>query len=146
MFYYCDPDGHTEYVYSKEKLPVDDRTPYLGKFVFKDIECKDVNIAAGAFYGLPEAPIDSIDIVNVSFTYSDNPKEVKEYLDLYDAMEKTKTAMENAGQATYDARTEVNNIKTSIDTLESTLDTFDASDFSKELKQETADSKNIFKK
>ena len=20
MFYYCDPDGHTEYVYSKEKL------------------------------------------------------------------------------------------------------------------------------
>lgn len=75
MFYYCDPDGHTEYVYSKEKLPVDDRTPYLGKFVFKDIECKDVNIAAGAFYGLPEAPIDSIDIINVSFAYSDNPKE-----------------------------------------------------------------------
>lgn len=77
---------------------------------------------------------------------SDNPKEVKEYLNLYDAMEKAKTAMENAGQATYDARTEVNNIKTSIDTLESTLDTFDASDFSKSLKQEAADSKNIFKK
>jgi len=57
MFYFCDPDGHTEYVYSKEKLPVDERTPYLGKFVFKDIDCTDVNVAAGTFYGLPEQPI-----------------------------------------------------------------------------------------
>lgn len=73
MFYYCDPDGHTEYVYSKEKLPVDDRTPYLGKFTFKDIDCSDVNVAAGTFYGLPEQPIESIDIENVSFKYAENP-------------------------------------------------------------------------
>jgi len=73
MFYYCDPDGHTEYVYSKEKLPVDDRTPYLGKFVFKDIDCEDVNVAAGTFFGLPEQPIDSITIDNVSFHYAENP-------------------------------------------------------------------------
>lgn len=73
MFYYCDPDGHTEYVYSKEKLPIDDRTPYLGKFTFKDIECSDVNVAAGTFYGLPEQPIESIDIENVSFKYAENP-------------------------------------------------------------------------
>ena len=74
MFYFCDPDGHTEYVYSKEKLPVDDRTPYLGKFVFKDIECDNVNAAAGCFYGLPEQPIKSITIDNVSFKYAKNPK------------------------------------------------------------------------
>lgn len=74
MFYFCDPDGHTEYVYSKEKLPVDDRTPYLGKFVFKDIDCSNVNVAAGAFYGLPEQPIDSISLQNVTFSYSENPK------------------------------------------------------------------------
>lgn len=74
MFYFCDPDGHTEYVYSKEKLPIDERTPYLGVFKFKDIECKDVNVAAGTFYGLPEQPIKSIDIENVSFEYSKNPK------------------------------------------------------------------------
>ena len=73
MFYYCDPDGHTEYVYSKEKLPVDDRTPYLGKFVFKDIDCEDVNVAAGTFFGLPEQPINSITIDNVSFKYAENP-------------------------------------------------------------------------
>ncbi len=75
MFYYCDPDGHTEYVYSKEKLPVDERTPYLGKFIFKNIDCTDVNVAAGTFFGLPEAPIKSINIENVNFHYSKNPKE-----------------------------------------------------------------------
>jgi polygalacturonase len=75
MFYYCDPDGKTEYVWSKEKLPVDDRTPYLGKFKFKDIECKNVNVCAGAFYGLPEQPIEEIVIENVRFNYSKDPKE-----------------------------------------------------------------------
>ena len=70
MFYYCDPDGHTEYVYSKEKLPVDDRTPYLGSFTFRDIDCKNVNVAAGTFYGLPEQPIKSIELENVSFAYA----------------------------------------------------------------------------
>ena len=74
MFYYCDPDGHTEYVYSKEKLPVDDRTPYLGEFIFKDIVCDNVNVAAGTFFGLPEQPIKSITIDNVVFNYSSNPK------------------------------------------------------------------------
>jgi hypothetical protein len=74
MFYYCDPDGHTEYVYLKEKLPVDERTPYLGEFKFKDIDCSDVNVAAGTFYGLPEQPIKSIDIENVTFHYAKNPK------------------------------------------------------------------------
>ena len=73
MFYYCDPDGHTEYVYSKEKYPVDDRTPYLGKFYFKDIVCENVNVAAGTFYGLPELGIKSISLENIDFKYSDNP-------------------------------------------------------------------------
>ena len=74
MFYYCDPDGHTEYVYSKEKLPIDDRTPYLGKFKFINIDCSDVNVACGTFYGLPEQPIESIDIENVNFKMSKNAK------------------------------------------------------------------------
>lgn len=74
MFYFCDPDGKTEYVYSKEKLEVDDRTPYLGKFNFKDIVCENVNVACGAFYGLPEMPIESINIENVTFNMSETPE------------------------------------------------------------------------
>ena len=73
MFYYCDPDGHSEYVYTKEKLPIDDRTPYLGKFEFRNIECNNVNVAAGTFYGLPEAPIESILIENINFNYANDP-------------------------------------------------------------------------
>lgn len=75
MFYFCDPDGKSEYVWSKEKLPVDDRTPYLGEFHFKNINCTNVNVAAGAFYGLPEMPIKKITIENVDFSYAQNPKE-----------------------------------------------------------------------
>ncbi len=75
MFYYCDPDGKTEYVYTKEKLPVDDRTPYIGKFYFKDIECNNVNVAAGAFYGLPEMPIEEVKLENITFNYAANPVE-----------------------------------------------------------------------
>ena len=74
MFYYCDPDGKSEYVYTKEALPVDDRTPYLGKFHFKDIVATNVNVAAGAFYGLPEQPIKEIICENIEFNYSENPE------------------------------------------------------------------------
>ncbi len=74
MFYFCDPDGKTEYVWSKEKLPVDDRTPYLGEFNFKNITCTNVNVAAGAFYGLPEQPIKKITLENIDFKYNPNPQ------------------------------------------------------------------------
>ena len=69
MYYYCDPDGKTEYVQSREKQAVDDGTPYLGAFSFHDIECVDAEWAAGYFFGLPEMPIKSIDIENMTFTF-----------------------------------------------------------------------------
>ncbi|MCR5786806.1 MAG: glycoside hydrolase family 28 protein [Acholeplasmatales bacterium] len=75
MFYYCDPDGKSEYVWSKNSLPVDDRTPYLGRFVFKNMVCENVNVAAGTFYGLPEMPIESIELENIKFTYDPEAKE-----------------------------------------------------------------------
>lgn len=69
MFYFCDPDGKTEYVWSKEKLPVDDGTPYMGAFTFRDIDCTDCEWAAGYFYGLPEMPVGSVTIENMRFTF-----------------------------------------------------------------------------
>lgn len=69
-FYHCDPDGHEEYVWSREKLPVDDRTPYLGKFVFRDMECMDCHYAACYCDGLPERPIKSVTLENIRFTYA----------------------------------------------------------------------------
>ncbi len=72
MYYFCDPDGKTEYVWSKEALPVDEGTPYLGAFTFRDMECVDCEWAAGYFYGLTEQPIGSITIENVSFTFKED--------------------------------------------------------------------------
>ncbi|MGI6781231.1 MAG: glycoside hydrolase family 28 protein [Acholeplasmataceae bacterium] len=68
MFYNCvDPDKHSEYVWSKEKLPIDENTPYLGNFTFKNIVCDNVQVASSYFYGLPEESIKSVTIENVVF-------------------------------------------------------------------------------
>jgi len=89
MFYFCDIDGKTEYVYSKEKLPVDMRTPYLGRFSFEDIVCHNVHVAAGFFYGLPEQPIKSISLKNVSFDYQDTAEaDVPAMMSYLDPMKK----------------------------------------------------------
>ena len=69
MYYFCDPDGHEEIVWSKEPHPVDDGTPYLGSFTFRDMVCRDCEWAAGYFYGLTEQPIGSVTIENVDFTF-----------------------------------------------------------------------------
>ena len=69
MYYFCDPDGHEEIVWSKEPHPVDDTTPYLGKFTFRDMDCTDCEWAAGYFYGLTEQPIGEVNIENVRFTF-----------------------------------------------------------------------------
>ena len=71
-WYHCDPDGHEEYVWSREKLPVDDRTPYLGAFTFRDIKCTDCHYAACYCDGLPEQPIGSVTLERVSFSYAAN--------------------------------------------------------------------------
>lgn len=68
MFYFCDPDGKSEYVQRKDPLPVDEKTPYLGHFTFEGIVAKDCEVACGFFYGLPEQKIASIAIKDSTFT------------------------------------------------------------------------------
>ena len=70
----CDPDKHSEYVWSREHLPVDDRTPYLGKFTFRNMVCEDCQVAACYCDGLPERPIEEITVENILFTFSPNAK------------------------------------------------------------------------
>lgn len=85
-----DNTGHTEYVWTTEKLPVDERTPYIGSFRFANMVCTGVEYCAGAFYGLPEAPIESISFENVSFAY--NPNCEPGYPDMKEKNEKLKNA------------------------------------------------------
>ena len=70
----CDPDRNSEYVWSREHLPIDDRTPYLGKFTFRNMICEDCEAAACYCDGLPERPIDEITVENLKFTFSPNAK------------------------------------------------------------------------
>lgn len=61
-FYWCDPDGNTDYVASRDPLPVDDGTPSLGNLSLSRIHCTGVRAAAAWLLGLPEMPIDGISI------------------------------------------------------------------------------------
>ncbi|MGN0506827.1 MAG: glycoside hydrolase family 28 protein [Lachnospiraceae bacterium] len=73
-FYFCDPDGHSEYVQSKEAYPVDDRTPYLGELSFRHIKATNCHAAASYIYGLPEQKIKKVSFEDVSFSYAKEPK------------------------------------------------------------------------
>ena len=65
--YFCDPDGKTEYVQTREKMPVDERTPRIGRIAFRRVTATDV-ACAGYFLGLPEKPIERVEMEDVSIT------------------------------------------------------------------------------
>ena len=70
----CDPDRESEYVWSREHLPVDERTPHLGCFAFRNLECTNAEVAACYIDGLPEAPIDAVEFENVRVTFAPDAK------------------------------------------------------------------------
>lgn len=71
-FYYCDPDGHSDYVASKEALPVDDRTPWIKSLSFSDIRAENCHVAAAYLYGLPERKIECVEMRHVQVSYAEN--------------------------------------------------------------------------
>ncbi len=68
--YFCDPDGHSPYVQSREKQPVDERTPRIGHLSFENVEATGCGACAGYFLGLPEKPIEKITLRHVAFQYA----------------------------------------------------------------------------
>ncbi len=70
----CDPDCHDEYVWSREKLPVDDRTPYMGSFTFRNMDCTDAEVAACYIDGLTEMPIESVRLENINISFARDAK------------------------------------------------------------------------
>lgn len=69
-FYFCDPDGRTEYVQSRACYPVDERTPEMRKFCFENIKAENCHVAAAYFEGLPESKIESITMKNVEISFA----------------------------------------------------------------------------
>lgn len=73
-FYYCDPDGHSDFVASKEALLADETTPCIKNLRFSNIQAKNCHVAAAYLYGLPEAKIWRVEMENIEVTYALNPR------------------------------------------------------------------------
>lgn len=63
-YYYCGPKGTEEYVWTKAKLPLDQRTPRIENILFDNIIAVNIRSCAAFIYGLPEAPIEQLTIKN----------------------------------------------------------------------------------
>ena len=72
--YFCDPDGRTDYVQSREKQPVDDTTPTIGSIRFERVSAKGCEACVGYILGLPERPVKEILIKDSAFTFNPDGK------------------------------------------------------------------------
>ena len=67
--YFCDPDGHSEWVQSREKKLVDETTPRIGEIRFEQVEAVNCKACAGYVLGLPEQPAEHIALKDCSFSF-----------------------------------------------------------------------------
>ncbi len=67
--YFCDPDGHSPWVQSREKQPVDDTTPTIGTIVFERVRAEHCHACAAYLLGLPERPIRKVVLRDCRFDF-----------------------------------------------------------------------------
>ncbi|WP_299932457.1 glycoside hydrolase family 28 protein [uncultured Pelagimonas sp.] len=72
-FYYCDPDGKSDWVQSREPAPVSETTPIIKDVSIERVSARGVTTAFAAVLGLPEAPISGVTIRDVTLTFAPNP-------------------------------------------------------------------------
>ncbi|MCR5790667.1 MAG: glycoside hydrolase family 28 protein [Lachnospiraceae bacterium] len=89
MFYFCDPDGHSEYCQKKAALPVDAMTPRIDVIRAEDIRITGADICLLAAYGLPEQKIGGIFLSDITASFlkkTADPPEVPLCMDDLPAM------------------------------------------------------------
>ena len=59
-----------DYRFDRGYYPINELTPRLNSFKFENIICNNVCYGVGYFLGLPEAPIESIELKNVVISYN----------------------------------------------------------------------------
>ncbi|NVO25319.1 glycoside hydrolase family 28 protein [Donghicola mangrovi] len=65
-FYYCDHDGHDDWVQTRTPAPVTHLTPHIGRIEVSDVTITGLSHALGAFIGLPEQPIGPIHLTRIT--------------------------------------------------------------------------------
>ena len=68
--YFCDPDGRTDYVQSRQPQPVDDTTPTVGSIRFERVRATGCEACVGYILGLPERPAKEIRIQDSVFSFN----------------------------------------------------------------------------
>ena len=68
-FYFCDADGKSERVQSREKAPVDETTPEIGRVCFERVEADGCKACAVYAMGLPEKPMAHLELRDSSFRF-----------------------------------------------------------------------------
>ena len=69
MFYFCDPDGHSDYVQNQSPAPVNEMTPKIGSITGRNITCEGVNACVLCAFGLPEMPIKELRFENIKASF-----------------------------------------------------------------------------
>ena len=72
--YFCDPDGHSLWVQSREKQPVDETTPRLGRVRFEKVTARDCQSCVCYALGLPEQPMEELALKDCEFTFAQDAK------------------------------------------------------------------------
>ena len=67
--YFCDPDGHSPYVQSREPQPIDDGTPTIGSIVYRRVRAEACQACVAYILGLPERPVREVCLEDCSFTF-----------------------------------------------------------------------------
>jgi polygalacturonase len=89
MFYFCDPDGHSDYVQNQAMAPVDEMTPSIGTIVGRNINAKGVSACVLCAVGLPERPIGKLLFENIDVSFLPEAERVPErpvMMDNFDEM------------------------------------------------------------
>ena len=76
-FYFCDADGKSERVQSREKAPVDETTPEIGTVCFERVKAEECKACAAYVLGLPEKPMKHLILRDCEFGFDPDAEPLK---------------------------------------------------------------------
>jgi polygalacturonase len=76
--YFCDPDGHSAWVQSREHEAVDESTPRIGSIRFERVKATGCQGCVAYVLGLPEQPVEELAIRDSTFDFAEDAAEMRE--------------------------------------------------------------------